>query len=47
MKEAPPSNSSDFDLLQYGATRSVDGIDPSGKVVVSARWPHIGLLATR
>ena len=45
MKEAAPSNSSDFDLLQYWATRSVDGIDPSGKVVVSARWPHIGLLA--
>ena len=31
MKEAAPSNSSDFDLLQYWATRSVDGIDPSGK----------------
>ena len=45
MKEAAPSNSSDFDLLQYWATRSVDGIDPSGKVVVPARWPHIGLLA--
>ena len=45
MKEAAPSNSSDFDLLQYWATRSVDGIDPSGKVVVPARWPHIGLPA--
>ena len=45
MKEAAPSNSSDFDLLQYWATRSVDGINPSGKVLVPARWPHIGLLA--
>lgn len=45
MKEAAPSNNSDFDLLQYWATRSVDGIDPSGKVVAPARWPHIGLLA--
>ena len=45
MKEAPPKNDSKFDFLQDWEARGTDGIDPSGKVVVPARWPHIGLLA--
>ena len=45
MKEAAPKNESKFDFLQYWEARGTDGVDPSGKVVVPARWPHIGLLA--
>ena len=45
MKEAAPKNDSKFDFLQYWEARGTDGVDPSGKVVVPARWPHIGLLA--
>ena len=45
MKEAAPKNDSKFDFLQCWEARGTDGVDPSGKVVVPARWPHIGLLA--
>ena len=45
MKEAAPKNDSKFDFLQYWEARGTDGVDPSGKVVVPARWPHMGLLA--
>ena len=45
MKEAAPKNDSKFDFLQYWEARGTDGVDPSGKVVVPARWPLIGLLA--
>ena len=45
MKEAAPENDSKFDFLQYWEARGTDGVDPSGKVVVPACWPHIGLLA--
>ena len=45
MKEAAPKNDSKFDFLQYWEARGTDGVDPSGKVVVPARWRHIGLLA--
>ena len=45
MKEAAPKNDTKFDFLQYWEVRGTDGVDPSGKVVVPARWPHIGLLA--
>ena len=45
MKEAAPKNDCKFDFLQYREARGTDGVDPSGKVVVPARWPHIGLLA--
>ena len=45
MKEAAPNNDSKFDSLQYWEARGTNGVDPSGKVVVPARWPHIGLLA--
>ena len=44
MKEAAPKNDSKFDFLQYCEARGTGGVDPSGKVVVPARWPHIGLL---
>ncbi|CAM9575217.1 unnamed protein product [Ectocarpus sp. 4 AP-2014] len=42
---APSDPDSAFDLLDYWATRGVDGLDKSGKVVVPARRPHVGLLA--
>lgn len=46
MKEAAPPNNSKFELLTYWNARSLDGVDPSSaKVIVPARWPHIGLLA--
>ena len=45
MKEAASKNDSKFDFLQHWEARGTDGVDPSGKVVVPARWPHIGLLA--
>ena len=45
MKEATPKNDSMFDFLQYWEARGTDGVDPSGKVVVPARWSHIELLA--
>ena len=45
VKEAAPKNDSKFDFLQYWKARGTDGVDPSGKVVVSARSRHIGLLA--
>ena len=45
MKEAASKNDSKFDFLQYWEARGTDGVDPSGKVVEPARWPHIGLLA--
>ena len=45
MKKAAPKNDSKFEFLQYWEARGTDGVDPSGKVVVPARWPHIGLLA--
>ena len=45
MKEAAPKNDSKFDFLQNWEARGTDGVDPSGKVVVPARWPHVGLLA--
>ena len=45
MKEAAPKNDSKFDFLQYWEARGTDGVDPSGKVVVPACWPQIGLLA--
>ena len=45
MKEATPKNDSKINFLQYWEARGTDGVDPSGKVVVPARWPHIGLLA--
>ena len=45
MKEAAPKSDSKFDFLQYWEARGTDGVDPSGKVVVPARWLHIGLLA--
>ena len=45
MEEAAIKNDSKFDFLQYWEARDTDGLDPSGKVVVPARWPHIGLLA--
>ncbi|CAM9970799.1 unnamed protein product, partial [Ascophyllum nodosum] len=45
MKEAAPKNDSKFDFLQYWEAWGTDGVDPSGKVVVPTRWPHIGLLA--
>ena len=45
VKEAAPKNDSKFDFLQYWEARGTDGVDPSGKIVVPARWPHIGLLA--
>ena len=38
-------NDSKFDFLQYWEARGPDGVDPSVKVVVPARWPHIELLA--
>ena len=44
MKEAPPKNDSKFDFLQYWEARGTDGVDPSGKVVVLARWAYIRLL---
>ena len=44
-KEAAPKNDSMFDFLQYWEARGTDGVDPSGKVVVPARWSHIELLA--
>ena len=45
-KEAAPKNDSKFDFLQYyWEARYTDRVDPSGKIVVPARWPHIGLLA--
>ena len=44
-KQAASKNNSKFDFLQYWEARGTDGEDPSGKVVVPARWPHIGLLA--
>ena len=45
MKEAAPKNDSKFDFLQYWEARGTDGVDPSGKVVMPACWPHIELLA--
>ena len=45
IKKAAPKNDSKFDFFQYWEARGTDGVDPSGKVVVPARWPHIGLLA--
>ena len=45
MKEAAPKNDSKFDFHQYREARGTDGVDPLGKVVVPACWPHIGLLA--
>ena len=45
MKEAAPKNDSNFDFLQYWEARGTDGVDPSGIVVVPARWLDIGLLA--
>ena len=45
LKEAAPKNDSKFDFLQYWKARGTHGVDPSGKIVVPARWPHIGLLA--
>ena len=44
MKEAAPKNDFKFDFLQCWEARGMDGVDPSGKVVVPARWPHIGSL---
>ena len=44
MKKAAPKNDSKFDFLQYWKARGTDGVDPSGKVVVPARGPHIRLL---
>ena len=44
MKEAAPKNDSKFDFLQYWEARGTDGVGPSGKVVVPARWPHMGCL---
>ena len=45
MKEATLKNDSKFDFLEYWEALGTDGVDSSGKVVVPARWPHIGLLA--
>ena len=45
MKGAATKNDSKFDFLQYWEARGTDGVDPSGKVVVAGRWPHMGLLA--
>ena len=45
MAEAALTNNSEFDLLEYGRARAVDGLDASGKVVAPARWPHVGLVA--
>ena len=45
MKEAAPKNDSKIDFLQYFEARGTDGADLLGKVVVPARWPHIGFLA--
>ena len=45
MKEAAPRNDSKFDFLKYWEAQVTDGVGPSRKVVVSARWPRIGLLA--
>ena len=46
IREVAPKNDSKFDFLQYWEARGTDGVDPSGKVVVPAHWPHIGLLAS-
>ena len=45
MKEAATKNDSKFDFLYSWEARGTGGVDPSGKVVVPARLPHIGLLA--
>ena len=45
MKQASPKNDSKFGFLQCWEAGGTDGVDPSGKVIVSAHWPHIGLLA--
>lgn len=39
-----PSSDSEFGLLQHWATWGVDRVDPSGQVLVPARWLDIGLL---
>ena len=47
IKEAAPKNDSKFDFFQYWEARGTDdGVDPSGKAVVPARWAHIGFLTT-
>ena len=47
IKEAAPKNDSKFDFFQYWEARGTDdGVDPSGKAVVPARWAYIGFLTT-
>ena len=46
MKTPVAANSHDFDVLNAWKVQAMDGgVDAkTGKMVVAARWPHVGLL---
>ena len=46
MKTPVEANSPDLDVLNAWKVQAMDGVDAkTGKMVVPARWPHVGLLA--